>query len=100
MSKRTNRTKFNEADSFIYYLNQSGSRAVRIDRNGNRETIPVSWDGVTVKQVAVKYWEQCGNFAMPYVRKGNKLVAVYADSDVEVTKYMPYEHCPHRPLKK
>lgn len=84
--------KFNPNDSMFYYLNNEGTRGVRIDRNGNRETIPVSFDGVTVKQVAVKYWEQCGNFSFPNVRHKGKVVAVYADSDVEVEKYLLYTH--------
>jgi len=84
------RTAYNPATARTYYLNQSGSRAVSIDRNGNRDTLPVSLDGETVKSRAVLYWEQCGNFAFPAVRVKGKAVTVYPDSEVEPTKWLPF----------
>lgn len=90
VSTRMKNKSFNPATSKFYYLNNDGSRGVRIDANGNRETLPVSFDGVNVKQVAVKYWEQFGNFSVPYVRKGKKIIAVYPDNETEVKKWMPF----------
>jgi len=75
----------------VFYLNNSGSRCVKIDANGNRERLRVTFDGITMKMVAVKYWEQCGNFSFPVVRHGKKLVAVYPDSEVEVSCWMPIQ---------
>jgi len=83
--------QYNPATARQYYLNQSGSRAVSIDRDGNRETLPVSLDGVTVKPRAVRYWEQCGNFAFPAVRVKGKTVTVYPDSEVTATMWLPFE---------
>ena len=84
------RNKFNPDNARFYHLNNEGTRGVRIDVNGNRERLPVSFDGINVKDVAVVYWEQFGNFSFPTVRKGKKLVTVYSDSDVEATMWMPY----------
>lgn len=73
------KTKFNPTTARLYYLNNSGTRCVSIDRDGNRETIPVSLDGVTITQRAVLYWEQCGNFAYPAIRVKGKALTVYPD---------------------
>jgi len=85
------KTQFNPATARPFYLNAHGTRAVRIDRNGNRETLPVSIDGETVKPRAVTYWEQCGNFSFPAVRIKGKAVTVYPDNETEPTKWQPYE---------
>ncbi len=85
------KTKYDPATARQYYLNQSGSRAVSIDRNGNRETLPVSLDGKTIKPRVVRYWEQCGNFAFPVVRVKGKETPVFPDSEVEATMWMPFE---------
>lgn len=71
-------------------LNKTGSRWVSVDNDGNRETILVSWDGITSRPVAVKYWEQCGNFAYPVVRCGKKLIVVYSGDDVSPGNWIPY----------
>jgi hypothetical protein len=83
------RTTYSPTTARPYYLNQSGSRAVSIDGNGNRETLPVSLDGETVKPRAVFYWEQCGNFSFPCIRVGGKAVAVFPDDTFEPSMYMP-----------
>jgi len=85
------KTQFNPATARHYYLNNHGTRAVKIDHNGNRETLPVSIDGKTIKPRAVIYWEQCGNFAFPAVRVKGKAVTVYPDNETEPTKWQPYE---------
>jgi hypothetical protein len=83
--------KYDPWHSRLFHLNKSGSRWVHIDKNGNRETILVSWDGLTSRPVAVKYWEQCSNFAYPVVRQGKKLIFVYPDSEVHLSMWIPYE---------
>lgn len=85
------RTKYNPKTARFFYLNQDGSRGVSIDANGNRERLPVSLDGIAVKERAVLYHEMCGNFSYPVIRIKGKPVTVYPDSDVEVTMWMPYE---------
>lgn len=85
------KTSYNPATARHYYLNSHGTRSVHIDRDGNRETLPVSLDGVTVKARAVLYWEQCGNFAYPVIRVKGKTINVYPDSEVEATMWLPYE---------
>ena len=83
---------FNPATSRFLYLNNSGSRGVRIDSNGNRETLPVQFEtGGKVKQIAVKYWRQLGNFSFPVVRQGKQLIHVYPDSEVETKKWLPFD---------
>ena len=83
---------YNPATARTYYLNQSGHRAISIDGNGNRETIPVSLDGVTSKPRSVLYWESCGNFGIPVVRVRGKAVAVHPDTEVPpVSFYAPFE---------
>lgn len=84
------KTPFDEKTSKFYYLNQSCSRGVRIDHNGNRETLPVSLDGVTVRERAVLFWEQCGSFSAPMIRVAGKVVMVFPDSDVSPKKWLPY----------
>lgn len=69
---------FNPSTSRFYYLNNSGSRGVRIDADGNRENITVN-DGTTTKQRAVLYWETCGNYSFPVIRLHGKRVTVYTD---------------------
>lgn len=69
---------FNPATSRFYYLNNSGSRGVRIDADGRRETILVN-DGTATKPRAVVYWEACGNYTFPVVRLKGKRVTVYTD---------------------
>jgi hypothetical protein len=88
--KNIMKTQFNSATARMYYLNNSGSRWVTIDRSGNRETLPVSLDGETVKLRAVLYWEACGNFAYPVIRLKGKAVTLYPDSEVTCTKWLPY----------
>ena len=85
------RTKYNPKTARVFCLNNSGSRWVSIDRDGNRETIPVSWNGLTSRPVAVKYWEQCGNFSYPVVRRKKKLITVYPGDDVSPGNWIPYE---------
>jgi len=82
---------YDESTARFYYLNKAGTKGVKIDKNGKRERLPVSFDGITVKQVSVMYWVQCGNFSFPVVRRGKKLIAVHPDSEVETTKWMPFE---------
>jgi hypothetical protein len=85
------KTTFDPATARTYYLNQSGTRAISIDGNGNRETLPVILaNGEAPKPRAVLYWEQCGNFAYPSIRVKGKAVAVYPDSDVAPTVWMPF----------
>jgi len=85
------KTKFDPANSRPVYLNNYGTRAVRIDSWGHRETLPFSTDGgKTIVQRAVCYWEQCGNFAFPTIKVKGKRQAVYPDSDVEVKFYSTY----------
>ena len=89
MSKKT---IYDKRTARTDYLNNTGSRAVSIDRNGNRERLPVSFDGgVTIKDRAVLYWEQCGNFGFPCIRIKGKAVFVYPDSEVEPTYWTTYE---------
>jgi hypothetical protein len=88
--KTPERNAIDSATARMYYLNNSGSRWVTIDRSGNRETLPVSLDGETVKPRAVLYWESCGNFAYPVIRVKGKAVTLYPDSEVTCTKWMPY----------
>ena len=85
------KTPYNPATARQYYLNNSGTRVVSIDRDGNREALPVSLDGVNVKPRAVLYWEQCGNFAFPVIRVKGKAISVYPDSEVEATMWLPFE---------
>lgn len=84
---------FNESTSRFYYLNNSGSRGVRIDADGNHETILVN-DGTCTKSRAVCYWEQCGNWSFPVVRIKGKRVTVYTNdcppADGSAPVWMPY----------
>lgn len=84
------RTKYNPATAQTYYLNSTGTRCVSIDRDGNRETLPVSLDGVTIKIRSIRYWEQCGNFAFPVIRVKGKETIVYPDSEVTPEKWLPF----------
>lgn len=89
------RTKYNPATANFYYLNSTGSKGVRIDTNGNRETIPVSFDdGKTIQQRSVFYWEQIGNFSNPVIRdsRSRKAIMVFPDSQVDVTYYAPFKN--------
>lgn len=86
------RTKYNPATARTYYLNGTGSRCVSIDSKGNRETLPVSLDGITVQPRAVLYWEARGNFGFPVIRVKGKAVAVFPDMEAPpVTIYLPFE---------
>lgn len=84
---------YNESTSRFYYLNNSGSRGIRIDADGNREMILVN-DGTCTKPRAVCYWEQCGNWSFPTVRIKGKRVTVYTDDcppvDGSAPVWMPY----------
>lgn len=84
---------FNESTSRFYHLNSSGSRGVRIDADGNRETVLVN-DGTCTKARAVCYWEICGNWSFPVVRIKGKRVAVYTDdcppADGSAPVWVPY----------
>jgi hypothetical protein len=84
-------TPFNPDTSRFYYLNSDGSRGVRIDSDGNRERLPVSLDGKTTRPRAVLYWQTLGNFAVPYIRVQGKAVAVYPDSEVTPSAWLPFE---------
>lgn len=84
------RTQYNPATAQTYYLNSTGSRCVSVDRDGNRETLPVSLDGVTVKIRSVRYWEQCGNFSFPVIRVKGKEVSVYPDSEFDPVVWTPF----------
>lgn len=81
---------YNSATARTLYLDQSGYRVVSIDRNGNRETLPVSLDGVSVKPRSLVCWQACGNFSYPIIRVKGRQVTVYPDSEVSPTKWMPY----------
>lgn len=85
---------FNPDNSRFYYLNNSGSRGVRIDADGNRETITVN-DGTTIKPRAVIYWQSCGNYSFPVIRLHGKRVTVYTDDtpppDGSAPVWSPFE---------
>ena len=84
-------TKYDPASARLFYLNDTGHRAVCIDRNGNRERLPVSLDGITVKARAVLYWEACGNFSFPVIRVRGKQVPVYPNTEVPPpAAWLPY----------
>ena len=89
------KNKFDKETARFYYLNNSGTRGVRIDAEGNRERLLVN-DGEAVKERAVCFWEQCGNFSFPVVRLKGKQITVYPKSDVpnddgSFMEYLPYE---------
>lgn len=89
------KNKFDKETARFYYLNNSGTRGVRIDAKGNRERLLVN-DGHTVKERAVCFWEQCGNFSFPVVKLKGKRVSVFPNSDVpnadgSPMEFMPYE---------
>ena len=82
---------YNPATARLVYLNQDGSRCVSIDANGNRERIPVSIDGgKTIKQVAVLYHEQLGNFSAPWIRFKSKIEMVVSNQPFDVQYWQPY----------
>lgn len=85
------RNKYNPKTARFYYLNQHGTKGVSIDANGNRERLPVSLDGITVKERAVLYHQTCGNFSYPIIRVKGKKVVVYPNDNFEPTMWMPYE---------
>lgn len=72
-----------------YHINSIGSRSVSIDREGNRETLPVSLDGETVKPRAVRYWEMCGNFSYPVIRVKGKETTIFPDDIFQPTMWTP-----------
>ena len=79
---------YNPATGRHYYLNNHGTRGVRIDAQGNRETLPVSMDqGQTIKPRAVTYWQQCGNFAFPCVRIKGRAVTLYPNTEAAEPEY-------------
>jgi hypothetical protein len=83
--------QYDPATSRHYYLNNHGTRGVRIDRQGNRETLPVSMDqGRTIRPRAVTYWQQCGNFCFPYIRVKGQIVSLYPDDEVTPTYWTTY----------
>ena len=84
-------TKYDPSTAKLYYLKKDCSRYVMMDKDSNRERLPVSFDGVKVRMVAVKFWESVGNFACPYVHKGRKLIAVFPDNEVNHTMWVPYD---------
>ena len=82
---------YNPATARLVYLNQDGSRCVSIDANGNRERIPVSIDGgKTIKQVAVKYFQQLGNHSAPWIRFKGKIEMVVSNQVIGVKYWQPY----------
>jgi hypothetical protein len=85
------KTKYNPKTARFYSLNNCGTRGVSIDANGNRETIPVTLDGVTVKARAVLYHEQMGNFSYPVIRIKGKKTVVFPDDNFQPTKWMPHK---------
>lgn len=64
-----------------YYLNGSGHRWTNRDDNNKSEKILVN-DGKVTKLRAVRYWEACGNFAVPCVRIRGKIVKLFPESEV------------------
>lgn len=83
------RSEYNPKTARFYLLNNDGTRGVSIDANGNRERLPVTLDGVTIKARAVLYHQQLGNFSTPFIRVKGKAVAVFPDSENKV--WMPFE---------
>lgn len=79
---------YNPATGRHYYLNNHGTRGVRIDAQGNRETLPYSTDqGQTIKPRAVTYWKQCGNFAFPCIRIKGRTVTLYPNTEATEPEY-------------
>jgi hypothetical protein len=79
---------YNPATGRHYYLNSHGTRGVRIDAQGNRETLPVSMDqGQTIRPRAVTYWQQCGNFAFPCVRMQGRIITLYPNTEATEPEY-------------
>ncbi len=63
------------------YLNNSGHRWVNVDKDGNRDKLNVLFPETgKVKLLAVRYWEAIGNFAVPYVRQGGKVIQLRESS--------------------
>ena len=66
-----------------YYLNNSGSRWVTMNREGNHDRISLLTKTGKVITRAVKYWEAFGNFAIARISYKGKMIDVFTDTVLE-----------------
>ena len=66
-----------------YYLNNSGSRWVHIDSQGNKDKISLLTKSGKVIARVVNYWSSFGNFATANISYKGKKIDVFADQVLE-----------------
>lgn len=70
-----------------YYLNNSGSRWVNLDRFGNKDKITLIARDEAGKETEIlrtcQFWESFGNFAVCQISYKGKRIKVFADTILE-----------------